>query len=302
MKFKGLLSQEDILDNVLIAYEVLHSLKMKKKGKNGNFELKLDMSKAHDPLEWDFLAGMMTHLGLYADWIVIVMRYVCSVSYSVSLNGLSNEWFSPLRGLRQGDPLSPYLFLICVEGFSTLIKAAKQKGLMRGVSIGRERILINHLFFTDDYILFGNASNERAKVVGDVIKEYETISSQRVNFEKSLIYFRTNVDVNIKDTIINVLGVRVASNPEKYLGLPMMVGRKESWAFANFIDRFRRRIEAKIGSYPSFTWWSICSACDLITDGVLWKIGNGVNINIWNDPWLPGVEKNRISTQNINPN
>ncbi|KAK5775961.1 hypothetical protein PVK06_043917 [Gossypium arboreum] len=149
------------------------------------------------------------------------MRYVYSVSYSVNLNGSSNEWFSPSRGLSQGDPLSPYLFFVCT-GFSTLIEEAKQKGLMRGVPIERERFSINHLFFADDCILFGDASVEGAKVVGDVIKEYETISGQRVNFEKSLIYFKANVNVNINDSITTTLGVRVASKPKKYLGLPMM--------------------------------------------------------------------------------
>lgn len=183
------------------------------------------------------------HLGFHADWIVLVMRCVCSVSYSVNLNGFNSDWFLPSRGLHQGDPLSPYLFLICAEGFSILIKEAEQKGLMKGVSIERGRFSINHLFFADDCILFGDASAEGATVVGNVIKEYESLLGQRVNFEKSLIFFGANVNVNIKDTIINILGVRVALNPEKYLGLPMMVGRKKSWAFANFIDRFRRCIE-----------------------------------------------------------
>ncbi|KAH1083924.1 hypothetical protein J1N35_023685 [Gossypium stocksii] len=167
-----------ISDNVLIAYEIFHSLKRKKTGNTGNFALKLDMSKAYDRVEWDFLAGMMTKLDFHTDWVVLVMRCVCSVSYSVSLNGDCGKWFSPSRGLRQGDPLSPYLFLICAEGFSTLLVEEKQKGLMKGAPIGRERLSINHLFFTNDCILFGDASYEGACVVRDVIREYEMISGQ----------------------------------------------------------------------------------------------------------------------------
>ncbi|KAA3467432.1 reverse transcriptase [Gossypium australe] len=174
-----------ISDNVLIAYEVLHSLKMKKSGKKGNFALKLDMSKAYDRIEWDFLAGMMKHLGFHDDWVVLIMRCVCSVSYFVCLNGMNSEWLSPSRGLRQRDPLNLYLFLICAE----------------------------------------DASCEGARMVRDVIQEYETISGQKVNYDKSLIYFRANVGTEVKEDITRLLGVRVASSPEKYLGLPMMVGK-----------------------------------------------------------------------------
>ncbi|KAA3486702.1 reverse transcriptase [Gossypium australe] len=207
-----------ISDNVLIAYEVLHSLKMKKSGRRGNFALKLDMSKTYDRVEWDFLAGMMKSLGFHDDWIVLVMRCVCSVSYSISLNGMCSDWFSPSRGLRQRDPLSPYLFFICAEGFSTLLEDAKQRGPMRGATVGRERVSINHLFFADNCILFGDATSEGVRTVRDII-------------------------VKVKEDITRVLGVRVASSPKKYLGLPMMVGRRKPWAFANFKDRFRKRVD-----------------------------------------------------------
>ncbi|KAA3453378.1 reverse transcriptase [Gossypium australe] len=338
-----------ISDNALIAYEVLHSLKMKKRGQKGNFVLKLDMSKAYDQVEWDFLAGMMKHLGFHEEWIILIMRCVCPVSYSVSINGCNSDWFSPSRGLRQGDPLSPFLFLICVEGFSVLIEEAKRKGLMQGAPIGRARFSINHLFFVDDSILFGDASCKGVEAVRDVIKEYESISGQRVNFEKSLIYFGANVNNEVKENIINMLGVRMAHNPEKYLGLPMMVGRKKSWAFANFADRFRKRIEGwslrylSIGGKEVFIksvlqaiplyamqcflmpktfcrklegimnkfWWTNnksfrgihwSGARELIENGLLWRVGNGYDINIWNDPWLPGRENNRVLLQQILPN
>ncbi|KAA3475052.1 reverse transcriptase [Gossypium australe] len=179
-----------ILDN-----EVLHSPKKKKKCKKGNFALKLYMSKAYDCVEWDFLAGMMTHLGFHVNWIAIIMR--C------------------------GDPLSPYLFLICAEGLSTLLNEAKHKDLMRGAPIGRERFFINHLFFEDNCIFFKDASSEGARVVQNVIREYKMVSVQQVNFDKSVIYFRA-MDSNVKESITNLLGVRVASNPKKCLRLPMM--------------------------------------------------------------------------------
>ncbi|KAH1074832.1 hypothetical protein J1N35_027160 [Gossypium stocksii] len=272
-----------ISDNTLIAYEVLHSLKMKKKGKHGNFALKLDLSKAYDRVEWDFLAGMLIRMGFHQNWAILLMRCVCSVTYTVGLNEHISECFVPSRGLRQGDPLSPYLFLICAEGLCLLLNEAKAKNRLRGASIGKGKLAITHFLFTEDCIIFCDASVEGAYTVRNILLEYEVVSGQRINLDKSLIYFGTCVGAGIRDLIVNILGVRSASNLEKYLGLPMMVGRKKNWAFASFMDRF-----LKIGSYPSLTWRSICCARDLVEDWLLWRIGNGTKVNIWNNPWLPG--------------
>ncbi|KAK5792926.1 hypothetical protein PVK06_034057 [Gossypium arboreum] len=125
------ISGRQISDNTLIAYEVLHALKIKKRDKKGNFALKLDLSKAYDRVEWYFLAEMLTRLGFHQDWVVLIMRCVCSVTYTVGINESKSECFVPSRGLCQGDPLSPYLFLICAEGLSCLLNEAKAKNCLK---------------------------------------------------------------------------------------------------------------------------------------------------------------------------
>ena len=110
-----------IVDNILVAFETLHSLKSAKGRGPGQMALKLNMSKAYDRVEWGFLEGMLRRLGFAEIWIASVMQCITSVSYSVVVNRVPNGLIYPSRGLRQGDSLSPYLFLLCGEGLLALL-------------------------------------------------------------------------------------------------------------------------------------------------------------------------------------
>jgi hypothetical protein len=109
-----------ITDNALIAYECLHTIR-RQKAKRPYFALKIDMMKAYDRVEWDYLHGCLCKLGFAPDWITVVMRCVTHVRYAVRVNGELTMPVIPSRGIRQGDPISLYLFLLCTEGLSNLL-------------------------------------------------------------------------------------------------------------------------------------------------------------------------------------
>lgn len=142
--------------------------------------------------------------------------------------------FRPSRGIRQGDPISPYLFLLAAEGLSCLLKG---QGGVRGISVTDSAPSVNHLLFADDSLLFFEANSVSATQVREILKKYCDASGQRINTDKSSIYFSKHVSEGLRTDIKNVLDVQNESLSEKYLGLPTDVGKSKEGCFRYLKDR-----------------------------------------------------------------
>lgn len=126
-----------ITDNAIIAFEIFHYLKKKKKDIKGYFALKLDMTKAYDKIELSFINEVMNSMNFPKSFSDLIMRCISTVSFSVLINGKQSASFTPQRGLRQGNPLSPYIFILCAEIFSCLLEKAEELSLIEGIKIAR---------------------------------------------------------------------------------------------------------------------------------------------------------------------
>ncbi|KAA3479382.1 reverse transcriptase [Gossypium australe] len=190
-------------------------------------------------------------MGFVEKWVDLIMKCITTVSYSVITNGERGSNFHSTRGLKQGDPLSTFLFLICSEGLSSLLRSAKKQGLLRGAKASRRGPEISHLLFADDCIMFGEASEKGARILKDILKEYESCSGQYVNFNKSTIFYNSNTRNEKREEASRVLGVRSSTCPEKYLGLPNVA--IPTYAMSCFLlpKALFEMIENKIAKY----WW-----------------------------------------------
>ena len=178
---------------------------------------KLDVEKAYDKLNWKFLLMVLREMGFGNKWIGWIQWCISAASFSVIFNGSPVGFFKSSRGLRQGDPLSPYLFVLGMKVFSLLIDKAKMRGFLKGYNIkGRNGVAMNisHLLFADDTLVFCKDTEEQMVFLSWILLCFEALSGLRVNLEKSAILLVGEVE-NI-DQLAYELGYRVGTLPSTW--------------------------------------------------------------------------------------
>ena len=399
-----------ITDNALIAMEIFHTMKHRNRSRKGIMAMKLDMSKAYDRVEWGFLRKLLLTMGFDGRWVNLIMDCVTSVSYSFIINGGVCGSVTPERGLRQGDPLSPYLFIMIADAFSKMIQRKVQEKQIHGAKASRTGPEISHLLFADDSLLFTRATRQECTIIVDILNCYEAASGQKINYEKSEVSFSRGIRTEQKAELIGILNMRQVDKHEKYLGIPSISGRSKKIIFASLLDRIWKKLQgwkekflsragkeillksviqaiptylmgvyelpvgviqkihsamarfwwgssdsnrkthwkswesmctlkclggmgfkdlnvfndsllcrqawrlarypntlfgrvmkakyfpngdfldASLGYSSSYSWRSIWSSKSLLKEGLVWRVGNGVNIKLWEDPWVVDEE------------
>ena len=167
----------------------------------------------------------MEKMGFGEKWVKLIMECISTVSYSILVNGEPKGDIKPSRGIRQGDPLSPYLFLLCLEGLNRLLQAAAREDEIRGFSLCRNGPQISHLFFADDTLLFTRAVMGDLVKIQEILTLYEQALGQQINRGKTTIFFSKAITEERKEEISNFFGVKEVKEYEKHLGLSAVVGK-----------------------------------------------------------------------------
>lgn len=164
-----------------------------------------------------------------------------TISYQV----LVNEEVGPIhpsRGLHQGDSLSPYLVILCIEGLSSSLKDAEGQGVIHGCRVHRHAPVVSHLLFANDSFLFYGASNLECTTIKSILHDYACLPGRTINFQKSGIFFNPNVAAHLKHAIFNELGVSLPLDTSLYLGLPSLIGKSKKTIFWFIKDHLRHKL------------------------------------------------------------
>ena len=234
----GFVEGRQILDGVVIATEAVHSMAT---SKEKAMFIKLDMAKAYDRVSWEFLQKILLTFGFAEEWVDWILSCVTSPSFSVLINGEPSDLFSASRGLRQGDPLSPYLFIIMAEGLGRFLKAQVRQGLIQGWSWSNYPSSYSHLQFVDDTGLMGIACVKEVVNIRKALDTYLKASGQRINEDKSSIYF-FNTPQLIQNRIARILRFQIGSLPLMYLGVPVFLGAQRRDYWQGILDKFRSKV------------------------------------------------------------
>ncbi|KAL9687678.1 hypothetical protein QQ045_032085 [Rhodiola kirilowii] len=231
-----------ITDNILLAHKMFHYLNTRTGMFNGYGALKLDMSKVYDRVNWQFLENLQLRLGFLVSWVRKIIKCVTTVTCYFRVNDVVSEVVVPERGIRQGDPISPYLFIICMEWLAFACIQKQEEGRMVGVKICRSAPSISHLFFADDCLLFMKATLQNVVALKDILERFQLLARQKLNYDKSEMFFGKNVAATYAQVLCNFLGVKRGKVLSKYLGMPIFFKARKLAAFKEVEEKCWRRV------------------------------------------------------------
>ncbi|XP_071713621.1 uncharacterized protein [Rutidosis leptorrhynchoides] len=276
MEQSAFLGGRYILDGALVANEVVKDLR---RNKNHGLIFKVDFEKAFDSLNWDYLLEVMKCMGFDSKWCKWISSCLKSATISILINGSPTSEFNLKRGVRQGDPLSPFLFIIAAEGLNILTKMAVERGMYKGVEVGKDKVVISHLQYADDTIFFGEWSRRNARNLMYLLECFEWASGLKVNYNKSQL-FGIGISNDNVEALASWCSCLAGRLPFMYLGIPVGNKMKKLNDWSPVIEKFNKWFKTETNTL----WVTVIRSIYGSNGGLV--LGNGLarnpNICLWN--------------------
>ena len=226
--------------NVLIAQEIFHALRTNSGGRDKRMAIKTDMSKVYDRLEWEFISAVMKKMGFSETWIEWIMCIIGEIPCLIQWS--TKRKHNPQQGLRQGDPLSPFIFILCTEVLVSLLNHAENQGKITGMRVSRASPPVSHLLFADDSLVFCKAEPRECDEIMKALGTYGKASGQCINFEKSSLLFGKRIPKHVKDTLKLSTGIENEGGIVSYLGILEDISGSNIRLFAFLNERLQNRV------------------------------------------------------------
>ena len=224
--------------------------------------IQLDLAKAYEKISWNYIIKTLEAFGFSQHWINWIISLVSMTSFSLLINGAPTKHFWPTRGIRQGDSLAPFLFILVMEGLSRSIKSTTTTREIRGLKPFENCPTSTHQQFVDDTLLHGIPTIKEAKTFKRILEEFGEASGAEINHSKSMIYF-FNTNPAIQRNLANILGFERKYLPTKYLGIPLMERSYKMVTWEGVLNKLQERVK-------KWTYKSLNLAGRLVLTKVVW--------------------------------
>ena len=230
-------------DNYILAQELLHFIHHQRR-KTNLIASKIDLEKAYDKFEWSFIQYTLMFYHFPTPIIELIMACILSSSISILWNGEVSAPFWSSHSIRQGDPLSPFLFLLCLNHLSLSLDQALHTKRLSPIRVGCRPIGFNHILFADDIFLFAKANIQECTTLFNLFSSFCEVSGQIYSATKSKLFFSRNTSSETQRDISSFTNMPIVQDLGKYLGMPLLTKRKSTPAFQPLLDKIHSHIRA----------------------------------------------------------
>lgn len=238
-----------ISDNILLAQELMRGYHLNKGPPRCAF--KVDIQKAYDTVSWSYMANILVHFGFHEKMINWIMQCISTAAFSININGQLHGFFKGKRGLRQGCPMSPFLFTLVMEVLNLLLKRSIEETGLFKYHRDCDRLKITHLCFADDLLIFSRGDIGSVQIIRDVLEEFKGVSGLTPSIPKSTA-FMCNISTHVRNGILGILPFEEGVLPVRYLGVPLIATKLVRSDCMILVDKVQKRISDWRNKFLSF--------------------------------------------------